>query len=381
MKVSVLEFACGGGLRDEPPRNPSEKSDRDSNPVGTTTNTASVPLALLFDEGLGMLKSLASDLVACGHEVTVCIDPKIASESSVADLKANGIAIEFISHERPWMESWIATGIKSDRAIVIAPEMGNALSNAVTHMKQLGIHVICSSLPFLLAASDKLDFAARMQRANIQHPQTNSVEEILSGGYSNYAAEWPTLTLKRRDGAGCVGMQRFHNGRMFLAWLNESTPEARDVKCDPSNWIVQPWKRGRSASMAIIASEDSIRVIGACQQFIESESTTAQNGGVPVVYNGGYGPIDWLPLAEFTRFAELILAALPPGAYGWIGIDFLVPEEASNADDLVAIEVNPRLTTSYLGYRQFYGPALANELLGITSGSLRTNATEFRFDA
>jgi predicted ATP-grasp superfamily ATP-dependent carboligase len=34
-------------------------------------------------------------------------------------------------------------------------------------------------------------------------------------------------------------------------------------------------------------------------------------------------------------------------------------------DDLVVMEVNPRLTTSYLAYRQWYGPELALGVLGL----------------
>jgi predicted ATP-grasp superfamily ATP-dependent carboligase len=35
----------------------------------------------------------------------------------------------------------------------------------------------------------------------------------------------------------------------------------------------------------------------------------------------------------------------------------------------VPIEINPRLTTSYLGYRQWYGGALGDMLLGIQDTS------------
>ena len=67
--------------------------------------------------------------------------------------------------------------------------------------------------------------------------------------------------------------------------------------------------------------------------------------------------------AILLQLARNIQQAFPFEAAGWIGIDFLVPNDPTQLQDYVVVEINPRLTTSYLGYRKWYGPHLAGTLL------------------
>jgi predicted ATP-grasp superfamily ATP-dependent carboligase len=62
-----------------------------------------------------------------------------------------------------------------------------------------------------------------------------------------------------------------------------------------------------------------------------------------------------LTLEALERFADDVLRAIPGKPQGWIGIDFIMEPDGQ----WCAVEVNPRLTTSYLGYRKWYGHRLA----------------------
>lgn len=78
-----------------------------------------------------------------------------------------------------------------------------------------------------------------------------------------------------------------------------------------------------------------------------------------------------------TDLAEQCLAALPP-ARGYVGIDVIVGREADGSEDVV-IEVNPRLTTSYVGLRAMTQDNLAKTLVDVAIGESAT--IDFNEDA
>ena len=78
-----------------------------------------------------------------------------------------------------------------------------------------------------------------------------------------------------------------------------------------------------------------------------------------------------LPLAAgFAERAEQLasraLAAMPP-AIGFVGVDLVLGREPDGSEDFV-IEVNPRLTTSYVGLRTAARSNLAEAMLNIANG-------------
>ena len=75
-------------------------------------------------------------------------------------------------------------------------------------------------------------------------------------------------------------------------------------------------------------------------------------------YRGGTVPAGTLEMASEPRRAVELLA--PLGLRGWAGVDFLWDEPRG----AVILEVNPRLTTSYVGLRRLLSPgALARAWL------------------
>jgi predicted ATP-grasp superfamily ATP-dependent carboligase len=104
--------------------------------------------------------------------------------------------------------------------------------------------------------------------------------------------------------------------------------------------------------MAVLASRERRTVLGAMQQHFSNSDDQG------ISYLGGSGPLDSAPIERLQSFADQVLTAIPGLAGGWIGIDFVV----TPSGQWHAIEVNARLTSSYLGYRAWYGPELAQAL-------------------
>ena len=348
MKIAVLEFLCGGGLIEpDQPR--------------TDPNTPANVLVPLFGEGLSMLDALATDFIECGHSVFTCLDRSVLTSALVPPSFLSSASISIVETTDRFLDVWGHVASDCDVTVVIAPELNNALASIVQTLRALGVTVLASDAAFLKAASDKRLMAKMLLARGVAHPATWTLREY----YGSREAAAKTIgtspiTVKRRDGAGCAEMRYFANCVAFESWASTTSLLAENA----DHWIVQPWIDGQPASLALIA-QGSRKVLGAFEQRMEVRPIEIANQGQCVQYRGGSGPLAQVSFAQLEEFANVVLNAVPPGAAGWIGIDFLIPLEAKTARDWIAIEINPRLTTSYAGYRKWYGHELANMLLGI----------------
>lgn len=360
VRVAVLEYLSGGGLLNDP-ISPSPTPHRSGCPQPDTSLPASNLLAPLYQEGLSMLSALATDLSECGHEVHTCLERHAAADPLVVSLlkRFSGLQVQVI--DSAWLDRWIDVALQCDRTIVIAPEIHQQLERIVHKLRAAGAFVIASSASFLQATSDKLVTAELLKESGVPHPETQLLTQYrlstIPQGDCN--ASLP-VTVKRRDGAGCAEMKVFDDQHHLAEWLKSR--ESQILAGD--DWIVQPWQSGRPASLAIIAADGVWTVLGAVEQRIELVPDSSECGYSAVSYLGGAGPLECVSIDQLERLALSVRESLPSGAHGWIGIDFLIPESMHTSQDLVVIEINPRLTTSYLGYRTWYGFSLADALLG-----------------
>ena len=101
--------------------------------------------------------------------------------------------------------------------------------------------------------------------------------------------------------------------------------------------ILQPFVAGQAASVAfLIGSHQVLPLLPAKQQLSEDGRFHYRGGIVPL-------PQDLADRA--VRLARRAVAAVP-GLRGYVGVDLVLGDEGESV-----IEVNPRLTTSYLGLR------------------------------
>ena len=342
MNVAVLEYLSGGGLMGN---------------VGSPS---------LRQEGFAMLSALSNDLVLSRHQVYTCLDRESLTQrnSLHRDVQVHAIGPAGLD----WLKEWDAIARTCDRTIVIAPELDYQLEQIVERLRATGSIVVASSKDFLLATSDKLKTAQLLSKSNVAHPSTCTLSQFVDES-TNATTPIP-MTVKRRDGAGCADMKYFANASVVKNWHAK-----QDINGD--EWIVQPWLAGRSASMAIIA-DDEWHVLGAVEQSIELVTPSSDREIANVSYLGGTGPLLGVTRNQLKLLAKKVRRSLPSGAHGWIGIDFLVPMDPVCSEELVVIEVNPRLTTSYLGYRKWYGHRLALALVengGLSSLTAQLSST------
>jgi len=320
-----------------------------------------------------MLLSLASDLAACKHDVSIALEPSIHEAWKKQNSKS--AALKFLnvhpiaSNKNPSIEQiarqWTIAYNNSDCAIVIAPELDGLLPGITQAMREQGCRIIAPENPFILCASDKWEtYQAWLSRKQITAPTQLASQWLeYSDNLDSHPFESQGWVLKRRLTAGSTDMQRFAS-KLELS---------KHLSCiqNLENWIVQPWLRGKPASLAVVGASDatsnSLQVLGPTEQLFDSSTFS---------YIGGQGPLDSDP-TRLEAFARNLLDAIPGKHAGWVGIDFLI-----QSDDLwIPLEINARMTSSYLGYRKRYGQNLANAILGVPLppplDSL--NPTGFRF--
>jgi predicted ATP-grasp superfamily ATP-dependent carboligase len=155
----------------------------------------------------------------------------------------------------------------------------------------------------------------------------------------NESTAW---VVKPRDGAGGIGVRRFNRLSDLVSWTQHFTG-------DFNRLLFQPWTPARSASIALVFLDDgSIKCSPARAQLLaESKASIGDITWTELGYlgSGEPWPNEHQKVAE--AFARAAIAAIPGEPRGWIGLDFLCDGSPTDINSYIAIEVNPRVTSSY----------------------------------
>ncbi len=284
-----------------------------------------------------MLAALSADLMQTGHyRVCTTLDERVWLDAP-ADL-----AVRRVSSAA---EEWLAfqeLARQSAATVVIAPELGRVLADRISWLESNRLNRVLSDVVATSLTADKFRFAEWAAAHGIPTPVTQSVCLNNLG-----AIDWSKpRAFKPRYGAGSTATARIENavaGKRFLG-----AEEHQEF----APFIVQPWHEGTPVSLAgIVCPKSGKRVWGPLgrQDFRDGH------------YDGGTIPFVCPVADDAVRIAEQVCDLLP-GLRGWIGFDFLYSTEAS--PPLQLLEVNPRMTTSYLGYRKLTDSSLAELMLG-----------------
>lgn len=312
MRIMVGEYVCGGGLAQQ--------------------QIHEIPESLR-QEGAAMLRAIASDLAEFAEVVTP-IDPRFRDAATTA------ADVHEISADDSLWAQWVAAATTCDAALIIAPESDGVLAKAVAMLRAGGVEVIAGSGGFLRVASDKQLTAKRLLAAGVAHPPYMTLSDRKAAkaiqGFDRYV-------VKPRDGCGTQQIRLFDS-------LDDARAELED------NLILQVWVPGRAVSVAMVASATEQTFLPAVSQSLSGECCE---------YGGGQGPLNEEDQRRATALAARAAAAMPPTVRGFVGFDLVLGDTVS--DDYV-IEINPRVTTSYVGLRRMIHGNLAARLFDIESG-------------
>jgi len=313
VRVFVYEYITGGGLP------PGEK----------------VPPSF-FEEGAAMVTALAGDFIAAGHDVR-CFQGR-SSGGHLADIA--GAEMIPIHNELDHRQQLVAAAGWAGKAIVIAPETGGVMLSIVQHLAPQ-VELLSPGEKLVQIATDKVLTNQWLRSCGVPVPNQFALP---AGELLRTQLDFP-LIAKPRFGAGSEGVHLVYNDAQIAAIpVNEF-------------WVLEQLVAGRSVSAAVICGSESWLAMPACTQRFS---------GGQFIYSGGECPLPHHLNERATALAVAAVAALPAAA-GWVGVDLILGDDSSGRDDYV-IEVNPRLTTSYIGVRAAIDANPASLMLDLAEG-------------
>ena len=234
----------------------------------------------------------------------------------------------------------------ADQVLVIAPETDGHLARRVRALEHWGVlHLGCHSSAIELTA-DKLRLAAHWQHNGLPTIPTH----LVSADSVPNTSDFPVV-VKRRDGAGSQEMALHSNHEEWKRWIH-----SRGIAKNDQSWIWQPYQPGLAVSVSILV--DKIRENYLPLPVAEQSISAADR----FLYHGGSLPAR---LENSLAVQELASAACRsiPGLNGYVGIDLIVANPTDKSSPVWLVELNPRLTTSYLGLSEISESNLARLLV------------------
>lgn len=314
MHVFLYEWCSGGGLVNEP---------------------GSLPVALVRD-GVTMAGALAADLKRIpGARVTALRDPR------VVQLALHGCEIIDVQSAAEHLDEFERLAAMADATLLIAPEFDGILFKAARRVIHCGGKLRSPSPEFIKIAADKHATCERLAAAGVPVPAGLLLEpeQKLPADFS-----YPGV-LKPVDGAGS-------QDTLLVAGPHDDPP--------PYAWPrrLEKYLAGQAASVAFLCGPAGRVPLVPCKQRISEDGRLR--------YRGGELPLSTGLMERAIALADRALAALP-AATGFVGVDLVLGSDPAGGEDVV-IEVNPRLTTSYVGLRAAAKSNLAEAMLRVAEG-------------
>jgi predicted ATP-grasp superfamily ATP-dependent carboligase len=306
----------------------------------------------LVREGAAMLSAVAADFTRIdGCRVTALRDPR------VLNLALPGCEIVDVQSGGSQRDEFDQHAASADATLLVAPEFDNILSKAARQVELCGGRLISPSSEFIQIAASKHRTAERLASAGVNAPQGIVLEpdELLPKDFA-----YPAV-IKPLHGAGS-------QDTYLVSGPRDAPP--------PYAWPrrLERFIPGLPASVAFVCGSAGRAALAPCKQRLSDDGRFR--------YLGGELPLAAGLAERAVRLGERALAAMPI-ATGYVGVDIALGRDPYGSEDAV-IEINPRLTTSYVGIRAATKTNLAAAMLAAAQGEavpMAFDSKPLEFDA
>jgi len=281
-----------------------------------------------------MQRGLTTDFKVAAHEITVLLDSRLADFSP--PLATDHIVQVSQSESSAKIMAEVAR--EMDAVFIVAPEANQTLKKLVELVEAASLCSLNSSPAAIDQAADKTTLPIRLKSLGLKGPKTltfatnEPVEYVARTVKTEFG--FPSI-FKPSNGAGCSAMSIVQSEAEVFQAIEKIKMESSDKV------IVQEFIEGASSSVSLIVADNKALPITLNLQDI----TLAHPEGVSS-YNGGLVPFEH-PLKDEAFEAAKRISESFGGLRGYVGVDLVLAE-----DQVFVVEVNPRLTTSYVGLRR-----------------------------
>lgn len=333
MRIFVYEHLTGGGMLSETP-----EAFRGLMPeAAAMVGCVSQDFAKLPDTSVEHL-----------HDARLPVDVGIEHER---------IAVRKISTSDEYEIQFDELAKSCDATLLIAPETNGILTSLARRVERLGGTLLSPSSEFCEWASDKSRVAETLQAVDAPVP---------AGVRLAWSDPWPSdfafpAVLKPNDGCGAMNTYRV------------TKPDDDFRTAEHPVWRLERFIPGKSVSVPFVAGPQMNIMLCSGFQDVRCDGKFKYLGGS-------------MPLTSDLdqRLINLMLRCGPaiPGFSGYIGIDAVLGVAVDGSEDYL-IEINPRITTSYIGQREISRNNLAELMLDLhaerpVESSLRLGSLSFR---
>ncbi len=278
-----------------------------------------------------------------------------------------GVAVATLADSGPGdlRERFQEQARRADWTVVIAPEFNDILLTRCRWAVEAGGQLLGPSPDAVRLTADKLRLGEHLARHGIATPPCR----LFVPEETPTHAAFP-LVVKPRHGAGSQDTFLLPSPSALEEYKRTATGQTA------VETLVQPYVSGRPVSVAFLIGPRQTLPLPPAVQELSADGRFR--------YLGGELPLPPELAARAVRLAAQAVGAVPD-LLGYVGVDLVLGDAANGSADWV-IEINPRLTTSYVGLRALAQTNLAEVMVRLAEGAAdvavrwRAGVVRFRAD-
>lgn len=306
--------------------------------------------ASLAREGNDMLIAIVQDLAQLSNiELIILRDVRLEPLTNM--INSTQIYCSTIDNKSSFQEHYRTALNDADMVLPIAPETDEVLSNIQQQVLDNNKQLLGCQPSATQLTSDKYQCFQQLESFGLASPNTIKANEWPEKLFNSPSG----FIIKPIDGAGCINTLFLENKHKLETWLASHAHEL-------NQYLIQSYITGPSLSLSLLSDHSNSLVLAINQQHIFHENGKLSFHGCTVndSENSDFS------LLHASNLANKIHPAIP-GLWGFIGIDFIL----HNGTPYI-VDINPRLTTSYIGLRQSLNINPAKLLLMMMKQSVMT---------
>ena len=288
-------------------------------------------------EGWLMLKNVLADLAASDkHELSVLLDQRCLH----TDLP-KGVTKIIVTPKDDVLAIFTNAIQHCDAVLPIAPETKDTLWALCRTVEKSGKILLASSSNAVAKTADKMETFAVLSAHNIVTIPSHLLDQ-------NPHFYRQGTVIKARDGAGCENC--------FVCHYEDDFERLLISLHHPKNYVIQPFISGTALSISALFKAGVGQLICVNRQYInilDDQRLKLVACEVNCQVN----------TVAFQNVVNEVARAFPD-LWGYVGIDLIKRD-----DQLLIVEINPRLTSSYVGIGDALGINVPEQMLRLLDGT------------